>query len=298
MEIAVTGSTGLIGRALVERLRSEGHHVLPVIRPSSDNVVGDPIRWDPYHDEIEAEAFEGIDAVIHLAGEGIGEKRWSTEQKRRILDSRTITTALLAETLAGCSKPPAVFLSGSAIGYYGDTGDTPTDESGAAGDDFPAKVCGVWEATTTAAEGGPIRVAHLRTGSGRSPKGGALARQLTPFKLGLGGRAGSGRQYMSWIHIDDEVDAIVHLLQAEESGPVNLTAPDPVTNSEFTKALGGALNRPTTVLPMFGPRMLFGRELADSLLLTSQRVIPNVLEDSGFTFSHPAINEAFADLLG
>ena len=297
MEIAVTGSTGLIGRALVERLRDEHHKVLPVIRPSSDNVVGDPIRWDPYHDAIEADAFEGLDAVIHLAGEGIGEKRWSSEQKRRILESRTITTTLLARTLAGLAKPPSVFLSGSAVGYYGDTGDTPTDETGPAGDDFPAKVCVAWEAATAAAEGGDIRVAHLRTGVVLSPKGGALARQLTPFRLGLGGRAGSGKQYLSWIHIDDEVDAIVHLLDAEVSGPVNLTSPDPVTNAEFTKALGSVLNRPTSVLPMFGPRMLFGRELADSLLLTSQRVIPGVLEQSGFTFSHPDIREALTDLL-
>lgn len=297
MEIAVTGSTGLIGRALVERLRSDGHHVLPVIRPSSDNVVGEPIRWDPYHDEIEADAFEGIDAVVHLAGEGIGEKRWSTEQKRRILESRTIATSLLASTFAGLSKPPAVFLSGSAVGYYGDTGDTPTDESGPAGDDFPAKVCIAWEAATAPAEGGPIRVVHLRTGVVLSPRGGALARQLTPFRLGLGGRVGNGEQFISWVHINDEVDAIAHLLEADVSGPVNITSPDPVTNANFTKALGGAVNRPTSVLPMFGPRMLLGRELADSLLLTSQRVIPTALEDSGFTFSHPDIREALADLL-
>ena len=297
MEIAVTGSTGLIGRALVERLRSEGHRVLPVTRPSSDNVVGEPIRWDPYRDQIEADAFEGLDAVIHLAGEGIGDKRWTSEQKRRILESRTISTSLLATTLAGLTNPPPVLLSGSAVGFYGDTGDVITDETAPPGDDFPARVCVAWEAATSPAEGGDIRVAHLRTGIVLSPKGGALARQLTPFKLGIGGRSGSGKQYLSWIHIDDEVSAIVHLLTSDVSGPVNLTSPDPVTNAAFTKALGSALNRPTTVIPMIGPRTLFGRELADSLLLTSQRVVPSVLEESGFRFSHPEIREALAALL-
>ena len=204
---------------------------------------------------------------------------------------------LLAETLAGLDSPPPVLLSGSAVGYYGDTGDRATDESGPAGDDFPAQVCVAWEAATEVAEDAGIRVAHLRTGIVLSTKGGALARQLTPFRLGLGGRAGSGRQYMSWIHIDDEVGAIIHLLTADVSGPVNLTSPNPVTNSEFTKTLGAVLNRPTIVLPMVGPRLLLGRELADSLLLTSQRVIPAVLEESGFEFEHPELRAALADLL-
>ena len=287
----------MIGRVLVERLRSAGHEVLPVIRPNSDNTVGEPIRWDPYDGKIDAAAFEGLDAVVHLAGAGIGDKRWSADQKRRILESRTIPTKLLADTLAGLTNPPPALLSGSAVGYYGDTGDTPTDESGPAGDDFPARVCVAWEAATEAADESDIRVVHLRTGVVLSTKGGALARQLTPFKLGLGGRAGSGKQFLSWIHIDDEVAAIEHLLTAELEGPVNLTSPGPVTNASFTKALGSVLNRPTTVLPMAGPRVLFGRELADSLLLTSQRVLPRALEDSGFRFSHPEIAGALADLL-
>ncbi len=298
MDIAVTGSTGLIGRQLVDRLRDDGHHVAPVVRPDSSNTVGEPVRWDPRSGEIDAQGLEGIDAVVHLAGEGIGEKRWTRDQKRRILESRTRSTELLAKTLAKLKSAPAVMLSASGVGYYGDTGDTPTDETGEPGDDFPAEVCIEWEASTAAAEEAGIRVAHLRSGVVLSPKGGALARQLTPFRLGLGGRSGDGSQYMSWIHIDDEIEAIVHLLTADLSGPANLTAPNPVTNLEYTKALGRAVHRPTSVLPMAGPRLLFGRELADSLLLTSQRIVPAVLQNSGFSFAFPEIDGAMAGLVG
>lgn len=298
MQIAVTGSTGLVGRVLVDALRDAGHHVLPVVRPTSANTVGETIRWDPGEGHIESSAFEGLDAVVHLAGEGIGDKRWTDTQKRRILDSRVQGTSLLCEALAELSQPPAVLLSGSAVGYYGDTGDLPTGEDGEAGSDFPARVCLAWEASTEKAADAGIGVAHLRTGIVLSTKGGALARQLTPFRLGLGGRVGSGRQYMSWIHIDDEVRAISHLLTAGLTGPVNLTSPNPVTNAHFTKTLGSVLNRPTTVIPMLGPRVLLGRELADSLLLTSQRVMPGALTGSGFEFSHPELRGALEDLLG
>lgn len=298
MQIAVTGSTGLVGRVLVDSLRDDGHHVLPVVRPTSANTVGQTIRWDPDTGHIEAEPFEGLDAVVHLAGEGIGDKRWTDDQKRRILDSRVQGTTLLCEALAGLSQPPPLLLSGSAVGYYGDTGDHPTEEDGAAGSDFPARVCLAWEAATEQASRVGITVTHLRTGIVLSPKGGALARQLIPFRLGLGGRVGSGRQYMSWIHIDDEVGAIKHLLSTRHDGPVNLTAPEPVTNARFTKELGSVLGRPTTVIPMIGPRLLLGRELADSLLLTSQRVLPGVLSESGFEFAHPELRGALEDLLG
>lgn len=297
MQVAVTGSTGLVGRALVDRLRDDGHRVLPVVRPNSANTVGETIRWDPEQGQIESGAFEGLDAVVHLAGEGIGDKRWTDAQKSRILGSRVQGTTLLSETLAGLSKPPPVLLSGSAVGYYGDTGEHLTAEDGDAGSDFPAEVCIEWEAATGAAAEAGIGVAHLRTGIVLSPKGGALARQLTPFRLGLGGRVGSGRQYMSWIHIEDEVRAITHLLTAGLTGPVNLTSPNPVTNARFTKTLGSVLNRPTTVIPMLGPRLLLGRELADSLLLTSQRVLPAALSRSGFGFSHPELRGALEDLL-
>lgn len=297
MDIAITGSTGLIGRRLTDALRDAGHRVLPVVRPGSANVVGETIKWDLVAGQIDAAGFEGIDAVVHLAGASIADKRWTEEQRRRILDSRVDGTMLLCDALAGLDHPPPVLLSGSAIGYYGDTGDRPTDESGPAGHDFPATVCAAWERATAPAEAAGITVTHLRTGIVQSTDGGALAKQLLPFKLGLGGRAGDGKQYVSWIHIDDEVRAIVHLLTAEVAGPVNLTAPDPVTNSRYTKTLGGVLHRPTTILPMFGPRLLYGRELADSLLLTSQRVVPAALEASGFTFEHPALEGALRDLL-
>lgn len=297
MDIAVTGSTGLIGRELVEALRDNGHKVLPVIRPQSANVVGETIRWNPSEHQIEASALEGLGAVIHLAGEPIGDKRWSASQKARIVRSRIESTTLLSETLAGLDHPPGVFLSGSAVGFYGDTADRETDESGPAGDDFPASVCVQWEAATAPADKAGIPVTHLRTGVVLSTRGGALAKQLTPFRMGLGGRVGSGRQFLSWIHIDDEVAAIEFLLGAGVTGPVNLTAPNPVSNARFTKTLGSVLGRPTTVLPMTGPRLRYGRELADSLLLTSQRVVPSALRESGFTFAHPDLRGALEELL-
>lgn len=297
MEVAITGSTGFIGRRLTDALRDAGHRVLPVVRPGSANVVGETIKWDISAGRIDAHGLDGVDAVVHLAGQGIADSRWTDEQRRRILDSRVDGTTLLTGALAGLDHPPSVLLSGSAVGYYGDTGDRATDESGAAGDDFPATVCVAWERATAPAEDAGIQVTHLRTGVVQSTEGGALAKQLLPFKLGLGGRVGDGRQYISWIHVHDEVRAIVHLLTAGVAGPVNLTAPNPVTNAEYTKTLGAALHRPTTILPMFGPRLLYGRDLADSLLLTSQRVVPVALEESGFTFEHPELDGALRDLL-
>lgn len=294
MDVAITGSSGLIGRALTRHLTDAGHRVLRLVRSGEG---ADTARWDPDAGTIDAGALQGIDAVVHLAGEGIAEKRWSPEQKARIRSSRVNGTTLLSTTLATLSNPPATFLSGSAIGFYGDTGDRAVDESAPAGTDFLASVCVDWEAATSAAEDAGIRTVHLRTGIVLSPDGGALGKQLPLFKLGLGGRAGSGRQYQSWISLDDEVRAITWLLTSERSGPVNLTAPNPVTNAEFTKALGRAVHRPTTITPMAGPRLLLGRELADSLLLASQRILPAALEADGFTFSHPALDGALADLL-
>ncbi len=298
MDIAVTGSTGLIGTRLVRDLSAEGHRVLRLVRPGSGPSGGDTAVWDPAAGTIDAAALEGIDAVVHLAGEGIAEKRWTDEQKDRILSSRTEGTGLLARTLAGLDRPPATFLSGSAIGYYGDTGDSVTDESGSAGDDFPARVCVQWEAAAAPAVEAGLRVAYLRTGIVLDAGGGALGRQLPFFRFGLGGRAGSGRQYLSWITLRDEVRAIRFLLDAGIAGPVNLTAPAPVTNAEFTKTLGRVLGRPTTILPMFGPRLLFGRELADSLLLTSQRVVPAALEAAGFSFEDPELEGGLRAVLG
>jgi uncharacterized protein (TIGR01777 family) len=297
MDIAVTGSTGLIGTHLVRDLERGGHRVLRLVRPESAGSGSDTAAWDPARGTIDADSLDGIDAVVHLAGVGIADARWTEEQKGRILTSRTAGTTLLAATLAGLDRPPSVFLSGSAIGYYGDHGDREIDESTGAGDDFPARVCVQWEACAQPAMDAGIRTAFLRTGIVQALEGGALAKQLPFFKMGLGGRAGSGRQWFSWISIVDEIAAIRFLLDHEVSGPVNLVAPTPVTNAEFTTTLGSVLKRPTTILPMFGPRLLYGRELADSLLLTSQRVLPRALLDAGFEFAQPELRGALEDLL-
>lgn len=296
MKIAVTGSSGLIGSALVAHLLDIGHQVIRVVRTATDEP--DAIRWDPDAGEIDAAGLEGVDAVVNLAGEGIADHRWTPAQKRRIHDSRRRGTELLAATLAGLDRPPQVLLSGSAIGIYGDTGATPTDETAEVADDFLATVCIDWEAATAAAAAAGIRVAFLRTGIVLSPDGGALAKQLPFFKVGLGGRSGSGRQWQSWISLDDEVGAITWLLDHPVSGPVNLVAPGAVTNAEFASTLGAVLHRPTTIIPMIGPRALYGRELADSLLLTSQRIEPGVLTDGGYEFRHPELDGALRDLLG
>lgn len=298
MDIAVTGSTGLIGTALVAALQGDGHRVLRLVRPDSSDAGSDTAAWDPARGTIDAAALEGIDGVVHLAGVGIADSRWTEQQRQRILGSRTSGTTLLASTLAALQQPPAVLLSGSAIGYYGDHGDRVIDESTGAGDDFPARVCVQWEACAQPAVDSDIRVAFLRTGIVQSTEGGALAKQLPFFKLGLGGKVGSGRQWISWISIDDEVAAIRFLLDHDVSGPVNLVAPEPVTNSEYTKTLGSVLHRPTTILPITGPRLLYGRELADSLLLTSQRVAPAALQQAGFEFGQPTLRGALEDLLG
>jgi uncharacterized protein len=296
MDIAITGSTGLIGKALVRRLEAGGHRVVPVVRSTGGG--DDLIRWDPAAGTIEANAFEGIDAVVHLAGEPIGAKRWNDRVKQAIRESRVDGTALLSATLAGLADPPAVLLSGSAIGIYGDRGDERLTEASPRGDGFLAGVTADWEAATAAAEQAGIRVAHLRTGIVLSPEGGALAKQLPLFKFGLGGKLGSGRQYWSWISLDDEVSMIEWLLHADVAGPVNLTAPEPVTNAVFTDALGKALGRPTFLpVPSFGPKLVLGGELADELLFTSARVIPEVATSAGYEFAHGTIDGAFTALL-
>lgn len=293
MDIAITGSTGLIGTALTGRLESDGHRVVPVTRSGSHG-----IHWDPARGEIDAAAFEGIGAVVNLAGEGIAEKRWSEEQKQKIFDSRVEGTTLLAKTLAGLNRPPSVLLSGSAVGYYGERGDQTLTEGAPAGGGFLAEVCVAWERATEAAEQSGIRVAHLRTGMVLSTKGGALPKMLRLYKLGLGGKLGSGRQQMSWITIDDEVGAIAWLVDHPISGAVNLTAPQPVTNQEFNHALGQAVHRPTLLpVPKFGPKLLLGAELAEGLLFTSARVVPDALTKSGYPFAHPTLPEALAAVL-
>jgi len=297
MRVAITGVTGLIGSALKPHLESLGHEVVRVVR---SNPSGTDISWSPADGRIDPHALDGIDAVVHLAGAGIGDKRWTDAYKRELLESRTKSTTLISEAIASADNGPKVFLSGSAIGIYGARGDEQLTEESAAGDGFLADVCVQWEASTKAAEDAGVRVVHLRTGIVLSTKGGALKKQLPLFKFGLGGKMGSGAQWQSWISIDDEVAAIAHLLTADTSGPVNLTAPSPATNAEFTDTLGDVLHRPTFVpIPKFGPKLLLGGELADNLLFSGQRVLPAVLNaDDGFTFQHPDLATALNALLG
>lgn len=298
MDVVITGSSGLIGTALRAALEDAGHRPIALVR-RAPTPGADEIQWDVEAGTIDASSLEGIDAVVHLAGAGIGDKRWNAAYKRLVLESRTKGTALLAETLAGLDDKPSVFLSGSAIGYYGPRGEEIITEATPAGDTFLADVCVQWEAAAQPAVDAGIPTAFLRTGIVQTAEGGALQKQLPLFKLGVGGRFGSGRQYQSWITLDDEVGAIVHLLAAGVTGPVNLTAPEPVTNAEFAKTLGKVLKRPAVFpVPAFGPRLLLGREMADALLFESQRILPEVLEASGYTFQHPTLETGLRAVLG
>jgi uncharacterized protein (TIGR01777 family) len=297
LKIAITGATGLIGSALTASLTADGHDVVPIVRrpvSPSENAV----TWNPEAGTIDAAGLEGVDGVVHLAGAGIGDKRWSEDYKRIVLESRTRGTHLIARTIAGLDRKPAVLISGSAIGIYGETGDNAVAEDGAHAKDFLAAVCEQWEAAAAPAIDAGIRVAFLRTGIVLSPDGGALAKLLPLFKLGLGGRMGSGRQWWSWITLADEIGVIRWLLDNDVSGPVNATAPNPCTNRELTKVLGDVLHRPTLFpVPSFGPKLLLGAELADALLFTSSRVLPGVLSDRDFPFAHPTLEVALRAIL-
>lgn len=296
MKIAITGGTGLIGSALQAALRRRGDEPAVVTRSPDDP---GQIGWDPAQGTIDTAALEGVDAVVNLAGESIGASRWTDEQKQRIRESRTRGTTLLCEALIGLEQPPTVLLSGSAIGIYGDRGDELLDEQSPIGDDFLADVARRWEASAQLAAAAGIRTCALRTGIVLSTEDGALARQLLPFRLGLGGRIGTGQQWQSWITIDDHVSAICHLLDSDVSGPVDLVAPNPVRNAEFADTLGRVLHRPTILpIPTLAPALLYGRELVDALLLSSQRVAPAVLTEDGFTFRHPTLEPALRAVLG
>lgn len=297
MDIAVTGSSGLIGTALLAALRDAGHRAVPVVRPES-NAAGESVHWDPNAGMIDAAGFDGLDAVVHLAGTGIGDKRWTPARKQEIVQSRVRPTTLLAETLAGLSKPPGVLVSGSAIGWYGNRGsEVLTETSGPPNPvDFAADVCRQWEAATTPAEAAGIRTVHLRTGIVLASAGGVLPRMALPFKLGLGGRIGSGKQYMSWIGLADELGAILHAITTPAvSGPMNATAPTPVTNAEFTAALGHVVHRPTLIpTPVPALKLVYGSELVDHLLVGGQRVVPDQLQATGYEFSQPNLEDALA----
>jgi uncharacterized protein (TIGR01777 family) len=302
VEVAITGAGGLIGSALTRSLRADGHVVRPLVRPASTGHQAgvDAIRWDPAAGTIESEALEGTDAVVHLAGAGIGDRRWGTARKREIRDSRVRGTDLLARTLAGLSRPPRVLVSASGAHYYGDGGDEELTERSPGGGGFLAGVVQAWEAAAQPAVDAGIRTVFLRNGVVLSADGGMLPRLVTLFRLLVGGRLGSGRQWLSWVSIDDEVGVIRFLFdRADVSGPVNVTGPAPATNAQFTKALGAALHRPTVVpVPAFGPRLVLGREMADELLFISLRAVPAALMAAGYEFAHPDVATALRALVG
>lgn len=294
--IAVTGASGMIGRALCAFLESGGHEVRRVVR--HEPAAGE-IRWDPDAGTIDTAALEGVTAAVHLAGENISGGRWTAARKKSIEESRTKGTALLANALANLRVRPAVLVSASAVGYYGTDPDVERDETSPPADDFLARVCAAWEAAAQPARDAGIRVVHPRFGVVLSPAGGALAKMLGPFKAGVGGKLGSGKQPMSWVALDDVVYAIHHALATPSiGGPVNVVAPAVVTNAEYTKTLGHVLHRPT-VLPLPGPmvKLLFG-ELGDTLLLHGQVVRPRTLTESGYRFAHATLEDALRHVLG
>lgn len=293
MRIAVTGASGLIGSALVTYLRGAGHDVLRLVRrPAS---APDEVRWDPTTgtaDGVDLAALAGVDAVVHLAGAGVGDHRWSDDYKRTILDSRVDGTHTIVHAICALDPAPTVLVSASAIGYYGDTGAQPVDETAPAGHGFLADVVRAWEAAAEPATAARIRVVHPRSGLVVARSGGAWARMWPLFRLGIGGRLGSGDQYWSWISLQDELRALVHLIETDTlSGPVNLTGPAPATNAEVTAAMGRVLHRPAVLpVPSFALKAVLGE--FSSEVLGSIRAVPTALLDSGFTFAQPTIDDA------
>ena len=292
MKIAITGSSGLIGSALLPALRADGHTVIRLVRRPPG--AADEVRWDPARRELDPAALAGVDAVVNLAGVGIGDKRWTPERKRALRDSRVEATETVSEAIAAAERPPRTLLSASAIGWYGDTGAAPMDESGPAGQGFLADLCRRWEAATGSAQRAGVRVAHLRTGLVCGGRGGLLGRLVPLVRLGLGSPLASGRQYWSWISLADEVGAIRHVLARDEiAGPVNLTGPEPVTNREFTRTLGRVLHRPTVLppVPRVALRLAIGG-FADEGIAAGQRVLPRVLQQTGYRFEHDTAEQA------
>ncbi|MFD7921816.1 TIGR01777 family oxidoreductase [Streptomyces sp. NPDC059740] len=290
MRIALTGSHGLIGSALLDSLRADGHQVVRLVRHRP--TAADEVFWDPVRQTVDTAGLAGCEAVVHLAGAGVGDRRWTAAYKRELRDSRVLGTAALAEALAALDAPPRVFVCGTAVGYYGETGDRRTDESAPPGDGFLARLCVEWEEAAQPALEAGVRTAFARTGLVVSRRGGAWGRLYPLFRAGLGGRLGDGRQYWSFIALHDHIAALRHLLDTEElAGPVNLTAPEPVTNREVTAAMSRVLRRPA-LLPVPAPalRLALGEFAGDVLM--SQRVVPRKLLDSGFSFAFPEVTEA------
>ena len=292
MRILVSGSHGLVGKALIASLTSDGHEIVRLVRGKPSGAT--EIEWHPNQEKIDTASLEGVDAVVHLAGESIASGRWTDEKKRAIRDSRVKGTALLSDALARLSHPPSVCVSASAIGYYGNRGDEVLTEKSPPGDDFLANVCVEWENATIPTIEKGIRTVHARFGIILARKEGALAKMLTPFRMGIGGRIGDGKQWMSWIDIEDVVNGLKSMIEnSSVNGPVNFVAPNPVTNAEFTKTLGRVLSKPTLFpVPAFGVRLAFG-EMGDALLLSGARVKPGVLQH----FAYPTLEAALRHLL-
>ena len=292
VKVAVSGATGLIGSALSATLRQGGHSVSRLVRAAGPPAGADDIPYDPGLRQLDPAALTDVDAVVHLAGAGIGDRRWTPAYQQTLLDSRLNGTTTVSQALAAAEPRPRVLLSASAIGWYGDTGDVNVDERTPVGSGFLADLCRQWEAATAPAEGAGVRVVHLRTGLVCSPTGGLLGKLLLLYSAGLGGRLGSGRQYWSWISLADEVAAIEHLLVTQVSGPVNLTGPEPVQQAEFARTLGAVLHRPAVLpAPAFALRLALGG-FADEGVLAGQRVRPHALEQSGFRFRHQTVEQA------
>ncbi len=290
MKIAIAGASGLVGSAFIASVEEDGAEITRMVR---DSAKAGEIEWHPNQDGIDPQRLEGFDVIINLAGENVAEGRWTDEKKRRIHDSRVNGTHLIAETIARLAHKPRVFLCASATGIYGDRPDETLDEHSESGGGFLAGVCREWEKATEPAAKAGVRTVNLRLGPVLAPHGGMMEKMLTPFKMGLGGKIGSGKQYISWVAIDDVVKAMKLALNDETiRGPVNIVSPNPVTNEEFTRGLGDALSRPTMMaVPAFAARLAFG-EMADEMLLASQRVIPKRLNDAGFKFEYPNLDAA------
>ncbi len=294
MKVCITGASGLIGTALKASLRSDGHQVVSLVRRNP--LSPDEVQWDPTSRRLDPVALSDVDGVVHLAGAGIADKRWTQARRRLVLDSRVDGTTAVAEALAAAEPRPRWLVSASAVGWYGDTGNRPVDESAPAGKGFLAEVCERWEAAAAPAVDAGVRVTFPRTGLVLSRRGGLLSRLLPLFRLGLGGKLGSGKQYWPWISLADEVSALRFLIESDLSGPVNLTGPQPVTNAEFTRTLGSVLGRPTVAtVPGFALRLAVG-DFAEEGILSGQRVVPRVLTDAGFEFAHPTLRAALQDI--
>src|SRR2546429_6554082 len=296
MKVAISGASGLVGTALIPALEAKGHEVTRLVRTAPR--AGE-IEWHPNKDEVSAASLEGFDIIINLAGENIAGGRWTDEQKRKIRDSRVNGTHLLTEAIAKMERKPRAFVCASATGIYGDRGDEVLDEQSESGGGFLAGVCREWEMATQPASKAGVRVVNLRFGPILAREGGMLSKLLTPFKMGMGGKVGSGKQYISWVALDDAVKAIKLAVDKETvHGPLNVVSPNPVTNEEFTKTLGHVLNRPTALaMPGFAVRLAFG-EMADAMLLASHNVIPKKLTLAGFQFQYPQLESAMKKYVG